>query len=312
MDVLGSGSRADEPIALRVLGIDVPDSLLARWSFWLAPALQPFFVANPASVHAPGSAAALTAESRDTFKVWKIGSATPALWLDENSFASLTEASRKDLVRQQVAIGRGGVPTVRTWADLLDPALLRAQAGGHRFVWWPWLVGKNPGAILDRVILKSPGGDQDDQLPSRHTEVPPATWSACRDVLPGIRTLAGTFPMGSGPNCFGTVMAATGVLNTANEWMQREPFEGWLAACARRGGDDNEPGTVLVWRDRDGVAVHAAVTLGSGWGLQKASQEWWTPRCILSVGAIIRSNRVRGWRLERHRISRTSDMEVGR
>jgi hypothetical protein len=57
-------------------------------------------------------------------------------------------------------------------------------------------------AALERFVV-------DDGGPaSRHAELPDAVWAA---TLPAARALAGTYPHGSGPNCFGTVMAATGM-----------------------------------------------------------------------------------------------------
>ncbi|WP_235514564.1 hypothetical protein [Deinococcus sp. Leaf326] len=59
-----------------------------------------------------------------------------------------------------------------------------------------------------------------------------------------------------------------------------------------------------MWRTSDGLAQHAAVTLGGGWAFQKASQSWVTPRVVLPVGQLRRGMRTPGWRLERHTLSR--------
>lgn len=86
--------------------------------------------------------------------------------------------------------------------------------------------------------------------------------------------------------------------------MLQAPFLEWLAgACRRSGGGDDEPGTVLVWRDGNNLPVHAAVTIGDGWALEKASGEWWTPRAVRSTKDVIRAARAAGQRLERHRIT---------
>ena len=82
--------------------------------------------------------------------------------------------------------------------------------------------------------------------------------------------------------------------------MLQEPFETWLRESSRTGGDDSQPGTVLVWRDAEGVAQHAAVTLGGGWGLHKPSQCWWTPRTVLTVRDLVRSSRSPGLRIHRY------------
>ena len=59
---------------------------------------------------------------------------------------------------------------------------------------------------------------------------------------------------------------------------------------------------MLLWRSGDGLAQHAAVTLGGGWALHKAAQTWWTPRVVRSTPALIRASRSAGWRLWRRHL----------
>ncbi|WP_221632412.1 hypothetical protein [Oryzihumus leptocrescens] len=94
-------------------------------------------------------------------------------------------------------------------------------------------------------------------------------------------------------------MAASGVSDAATQWMQREPFEEWLAARTRPGGRDDRPGTVLVWRSAEGLVQHAAVTLGDGWALHKPSQGWMSPVKVLTVAEVLLSARCPGRRLTR-------------
>lgn len=119
----------------------------------------------------------------------------------------------------------------------------------------------------------------------------------------GAPRLAGTFPAGSGPNCFGTTMYGAGVRGAEREWMLIEPFNDWLHRNYVRGGTDDDAGTVLLWRDTDtGTPWHSALTLGDGWAFEKQSQCWWSPRYVASVDAIKRVSRGRGLRLERWRL----------
>lgn len=119
----------------------------------------------------------------------------------------------------------------------------------------------------------------------------------------GAPSLAGTFPIGSGPNCFGTTMAGAGVPNAENEWVTLEPFNDWLRGACKRGGRDHEPGTVLLWRDTsNGQPWHSALTIGDGWAFEKASQCWWSPRYVATVADIKRVSRDVGLRLERWRL----------
>ena len=284
-----------------VLGVDVDTDLLRSWQGWLAPDVQPFFVES-LRPWPKTDAGHLSPELRDTYKVWKLDRSLKTLWLDEDTFFAMSRSERAALVQSQVRCGRGAVPAVRGWSDLLDPATLQSQAGGYRFVWWPSLLAGNVNS--DDIVARAVTTDGNCP-PSRHREVTNETWGGCAEVVPAARSLAVTFPPSSGPNCFGTVMGAAGVHGAADEWMLQQPFLDWLgSSCrpARRNDSDDDAGTVLVWRNREGLPVHAAVTIGDRWAFEKPAQAWSAPRVVLTVKDLIRVNRCPGQRLERHRI----------
>jgi hypothetical protein len=177
-------------------------------------------------------------------------------------------------------------------ARRLPARVRRSQPAPHR---WPnSIIGREVETVV-RFVEKG-------RRRSRHGDVPAATWDAVANVLPNARSLAGTFPQRSGPNCFAAVMAACGVDGVHDVWMLREPFEDWLATHTAKGGHDHEPGTVLVWRRADGTAQHAAVTIGDGWALHKPSQGWMSPTKILTLNDVMYSARARGQYLHRRHL----------
>lgn len=275
---------------MRVLGCDVSAELLSRWVEWFAPGNQPFLVDKTFPGAVPVD---LSDELRDSYELYGNYGGSGLLWLDEEAFAAMPRPRRAALVRDQVERRRGLLPTVRRWPALGDAP--RGQADGHRFVWWPSLLEVHAVEVLSAFI-------NDGRRTSRHDQVAESTWSAASELLPEARRLAGCFPSGSGPNCFGTVMAATGEPGAAEVWMQREPFEAWLSGQCRPGGQDCSVGTVLVWRSADGAVQHAAVTLGDGWALHKPSQGWMSPTKVLAVRDAIASARARGLRLQRYQL----------
>jgi hypothetical protein len=279
---------------IEALGIEVPPDLLRRWVSWLAPDRQPFFLteAEADSWSLATDDAQPDQQLRDTYQVYGLPKGLRTAWLDEATFSSLPRATRAGLVRAQFVHHRDAVPAVKAWAALVGPEV-RQQADGHRFVWWPSL-------LQDRATLVLPALIGEYFQPSDHSSVAASTWERAAGLLPRARELSGTFPVGSGPNCFGTVMAAAGVEGAAEIWMQRQPFEDWLSTSTKSGGRDDVPGTVLVWRDRDRLVQHAAVSLGDGWLLHKPSQSWMSPRKVRPVKAAVQSLRTPGWRLERH------------
>jgi hypothetical protein len=278
---------------VRVLGIDVPPELADRWRRYLAPEVQPFFEDVPdGEVATPGPP--LPHDLRCTYTAWRIRRPTTVRWLDEPSFLALPRPERARLVRHQVEVGRGAVPTVRRWQDRFGARRLREQADGHRFVWWPSILDEDPEPPLrDRI--------EDGQLPSRHLEVSERTWRRCRDVVPGARAIAGGFPAGSGPNCFGATLLASGH-PCAEGRAVPDDIESFVRSSCTPGGRDGDPGTVLLWRDRDGRPFHSATTIGDGWAVEKPAETWWTPTIVADVAQLIRINRSVGLRLERHRI----------
>ncbi|WP_309572750.1 hypothetical protein [Deinococcus sp.] len=272
-----------------VLNIPVPSELFQCWRDWLAPARQPFFLTGAEADRlgletVPRTSVTFMPEDRDTFTDWNVeAEAGQMAWLTLEDVDALPAGMRRELLRVQVRHGRGNVPLGRHFADLL-PGL-----PAPRFL---WRRGHLTDAVLARLV--SQGGRA-----CQRRDVPEAVWTRSVGILPGARALAGTFPAGSAGNCFGTAMGAAGVAGAADEWMQREPFEAFLRERTVPGGVDDRPGTVLVWRSADGLAQHAAVTLGGGWVLHKPAQTWWTPRVVLPVRDVKAVSRMLGWRLER-------------
>ncbi len=278
-----------------VLGIPATDDILEAWSRWFAPPEQPFLVAEWQS-DVGERRSSISPELRDTFALYNEEQALRhTVWLSEREFAAFPPAFRRRLVREQVERGRDAVPTVGGWEDLAGPAAAM-QAGGRRFVWWPSLLRPDPLRVLGPYI-------EEGRLPSRHAEVPTGVWRDAERLLPLATDLASHFPTQSGPNCFGTVMAAAGIAGAEDVWMQREPFEQWLAANTNAGGRDNDIGTVLVWRSPDRPVQHAAVTLGGGFALHKPSQGWMSPTKVLTVDEVKASARAVGRRLNRYRLT---------
>jgi hypothetical protein len=282
---------------VQVLGIEVSGDLLSRWAEWFAPARQPFLVdvGGPfARLGQEVAPAELPMEAQDTFGVWSLPEGVACRVLDVDEFRALPRETRAALVRSQHRLGRWQVPSVRAWPSLRRLGTVE-QGDGHRFVWWPPLLEGNEVEALVPFV-------EEGVRPSRHRDVPEHVWAGCATLLPAARSMGGTFPLSSGPNCFGTVMGAAGVSGASATWMQREPFEEWLADATVPGGRDDEPGTVLVWRSPEGLVQHAAVTLGEGWALHKPSQGWVSPVQVLTVDEVKRASKQPGRRLHRHAV----------
>ncbi len=247
-----------------VLGIRVTDAQVDRWRGWAMPAVQPFLVseAEALSLRRVARSRRLSPEWRDTFELYATGDDGRIVWLDRDGSRRLSEQT------------------------------LTAQPTTHRW----------PTASVDYDRKRAISFVKRAVHPADHSPPSDAVWRRAADVLPDARRLAGRFPRGSGPNCFGLVMAAAGVADAEGEWMQREPFERFLRERTIPGGNDLLPGTVFVWRDGEGRVAHAGVTLGDDFYLHKASQGWMTPAIVLSVRDGIIAARTPGQHIERHTI----------
>lgn len=281
---------------MRVLNIEVPALMVDRWRDHLAAERQPFFLTDALADRSalghlprvPRSTVELSAEERDTYCAWRVSPHLDrVVWVERIWWDDQPAATRRRLLTQQAHHRRGNVPTSHAFTDLL-PDLPPGR------IWWHREQLTEP--VLARSVVE-------DQLPSRHEGVSAAVWRTASRVLPDARRLAGTFPAGSGSNCFGTVMAAAGVADAEDTWMQREPFEQFLAQRSRPGGNDGQPGTLLIWRTPSGEVEHAAVTLGDGWALHKPAQTWWSARVVVPVRELITWWRTPGQRLRRRRLS---------
>ena len=246
-----------------VLGIEVSGELLDRWLGWFAPPVQPFVI--PVDL-------------------------ADSLGLDDDR-SRLTPELRDTFCIYGVD-SSALVWMSQAEARRLPTSVRRSQPVGH--CWPSSIAGREIETVIKYV--------QEGRRTSRHGDVAPGTWGAIAATLPNALSIAGTFPRRSGPNCFGAVMAACGVEGAEDVWMLREPFEDWLAGHTAKGGHDDEPGTVLVWRSVDGAAQHAAVTLGDGWALHKPSQGWMSPTKILALRDMKYSARVRGRHLHRRHL----------
>ena len=262
-----------------MLGIEVSQSLLERWREWFGPHHQPFRTDRLADDAPSGRRLEPSAEVRDTFHMYS----GTWVWLEEVEFVPLPLKVRRALLFRREAPGRLGRLTSST------RRLVDSDRTDSRIVWWPSRLHRvGDGPVLNYV--------EEGVRPRRHREVDSTVWST-RRLLPGAVDLAGTFASASGPNCFGTVMAAAGVPGAESEWKLKEPFEKWLtqhAAPIRGTARDHTPGVVLVWRDAEGLAAHAAVTVGNGYALSKPSQAWCSPRLVWTVRETINASRYCG------------------
>lgn len=269
--------------SVRVLGVDVDEDLLSRWRAWFAPGVQPFRVdrlhprvatllpPTAARAAAPTGPPAVSDEVRDAFGVH----AGTWAWFDEEGFDALHGDVRRALMAER-----------------------RRSQDGRPLPPWP----SAPAEHIDRLLVEwlSLG-----VRPSLHLGVGRDVWVRVARRLPVARALSGTYPSSSGPNSFGTVIAAAGD-TLADHVVHDDTFAAWLAANTRpvRGTlRDADPGVVLVWTHA-GRPTHAAVTIGGGWALHKPSDAWFSARTVRTVSEVVATLRRPGTRLVRRLIER--------
>ena len=258
----------------QVLGISVDGDLIERWRGWFAPPLQPFRTDTlPPQIAAavPSRRLEPTPEWTDTFFMYR-GTWT---WFDEEEFDALGPSLRRSLLASRRRSVRPKLMPV--WPSEL------ARTGDDPMLRWV-----ASGAVR----------------PSRHEEVPVTVWRHAQTVLPDAERLAGTFALsGSGANCFGTVMAATG-RDVSDVQIGPDVFQRWLDEHAEPINGtkyDHDAGVVFAWTEH-GKLAHATVTIGDAWMLAKPSQSWSSPRLVNTVRDIVNSWRYPDTNLSRYRL----------
>lgn len=260
-----------------VLGIGVDEVLVEQWRDWFAPLVQPFrtdLLPPEVAAAVPVKEAMSTPEWQDTYSMYS-GTWT---WLSEAEFIALRPSLRRSLL----AVRR------RTMRPKAMPA-------------WPSELIRSGDELMYRWI------ESGTVRPSQHQEVPDSVWRRAEAVLPDAERLGGSFPAAdaSRANCFGTVLAATG-LDVASVLIGPDRFQDWLDECTdpiTGTSCDDEPGIVFAWTEH-GKLAHATVSIGDGWMLGKGSQAWSSPRFVHTVRNFVDSWRYPTTRLSRHRIRR--------
>ena len=260
-----------------VLGISVDEALVELWRTWFAPPVQPFrmdLLPPEVAAAVPTRVVEPIPEWEDTFFMYS-GAWT---WLSEEEFNALRPRLRRSLL----AVRR------RTVRPKSMPA-------------WPSELARAGDELMFRWIQSG------TVRPSQHEDVPSPVWSRSQAVLPAAEGLAGTFPIAGGTraNCFGAVMAATG-LDVSDVQIGPDKFQDWLdkhteGISGTR--SDDEPGIVFAWTEH-GKLAHATVSIGGGWMFGKGSQAWSSPRSIRTVRSVVNSWVYPTARLSRYRICR--------
>ena len=278
-----------------VLGIPVSAPLIRAWEGHFAPAVQPFYLSDEFAArlaHLPLwkrdelHPVHLPLGVRDTLNLHDVTpEASWALLLDEHGFLALPPHTRTELLEAQLGFRRGGVEC--------DPLTQELS------VWWPgpWKA-LTPDARWTHLKTFLEQG----RLPCRRRELTPAHRQQLRGRFPELLPLMGTFAADSGPNCFGSVMAACGVPGVSGLWMHSPPFMRWLERAAVPSDDLGACGTVLIWRDASGQVQHAALALGHGWLFHKEAQAWFSPRQVVRQQEALERWRHEGWTVSGYRL----------
>lgn len=240
---------------------------------------------------------------RDSYQTYAVRQdAEWVAFLPAAQFQTLPLETQQALLVAQGQLGRGQVYEWEQLAPLLHDDLRQRWASHRRFV-------TDAGALLalDAVSWRElPAAVRElwlAQFVSRQqAPYPTLHWEDIRWRRPPpraatLRWLANRFPIGSGPNCFATALAAVttdlvAARVTSALWLHPEPFLRGLAAHGFR-TSDRDPSdislsdAVLVWRDAAGHAQHACYVIGQGVALNKNAQVWYAPRHLARVGDIL-------------------------
>ena len=291
-----------------LFGCTISQELIAQWSQLLVCEPSPFFIED--DIELPEETLILSrkafsevgfdASFRDSYATYHVSSdANRVAFLSSAEFDSLRPESQQALLTMQCKMNRGQVYSWEKVAPFLGGCIEQAETRsvrieGKKFLvldtkiwqllqknmqqaWLIYFVGEDHPAVCLSPTLSE------------------ADWAEI--PYSSIRTLAGTFPIRSGANCFSTTLAAITqdpdtAITIADFWLHQEPF---LKGLERRGYEQTKEklqpdarDLVLVWNNQEGNAQHACYLIGNELVLNKNSQSWFSPRQILKLVTVLK------------------------
>ena len=281
------------------LGLPLPDATLEMWTRHFCFELEPLLIGAALQAALEPHALVMTRgefdawsrsqplEYGDAYQPWNAHGEFVAL-LTPTEFSLLEPSLQSALNAAQVSAKRGlifpleiargfGVSQRFLERDASGKSLLLrrdawdALPESSKFDWLEWHVTQDGNDCLSPALLENPASGRALEL-------------------------VGWLPH-SGPNCFATALSygepnLARAANIARLWLQAGTFERELHA---RGLVERpltaalEPDAVIVWRNADGAAAHACVSLGDGLVLNKNAQGWYAPRQILTLETVLES-----------------------
>ncbi len=214
-------------------------------------------------------------EYLDAYAPWSVPArAQHVALLEPDDISMLNPSTRMALNRAQIEFNRGSVYPLKMARDFAIPTEFLER-----------------DTIDDQFLLRF---DAWHALP----EAAQFDWLQCYVNSDGLTSLESRHPLigfsaNSGPNCFATTLAAiepnqTEALKVAQTWLHQPKFLQKLEnlnynAPQPYDGSPLPPRAVLLFKDSNGLIVHAAAHLENNLMLNKDAQSWHRPRQVLKL-----------------------------
>ncbi|WP_421385061.1 hypothetical protein ACOJQI_09930 [Bacillus salacetis] len=293
---------------IKVNGYVLPNETLIEWKQRLVPAYDIFFFKNQPDFMACKEIKADTRLSfslndKTSFTTWAISNeAKYYISISNEEFMELTEEQKKQIIKEQWKMGRGLILTEENLITLL-PTETREVLEILEYSSYEDKEQNGKVYMIQKFLWDMLSNETRTQFLSNYAKM----WtdetalfdqlsendqSLIRKEFRTLSTFIDTFSSKNGPNCLAAAAAAlTGDISVIGEWMKPERFYSLMEDNQYRkiNRTNLKKLDVLVWKNKQGQAVHASTLLNSKYCFNKHGQTMFNPWQVLKVEDVMES-----------------------
>jgi hypothetical protein len=304
----------------QINGYVLSDETLKEWKERFVPEYDIlFFISRPDFLDTKKLTAdtlrSFSLDEKTSFATWAISSEAKHYTIMSNdAFLELTAKQKEHIIKEQWKLGRGMVlseddlitllPKERKEAlEILERSSYKDNDQNtkvyliQKFLWDSLSAETQTQFLVNYAAMWIDETALFVQL-SEHSQ---------KQFSGEYQTLASffdTFPSRNGPNCLAAAAAAfTQDIGFIEEWMHPERFSELLEdnRYIRVNTEELEKLDVLVWKNQQEQAVHAAILLNNKYCFNKHGQTMYNPWQVLTVTDVIDSWSRKGFQMEIYR-----------
>jgi hypothetical protein len=293
---------------IQLNGYVLLNETLEEWKKRFVPAHDIFFFADEpeflnCSELTANTPLSFSLDEKTAFATWAIcNEAKYYTTLSNEAFLKLTDEQKKHIIKEQWELGRGLVLSEEDVKTLIPDGMEEAfgileqtsyfdeRLNAKVFMIQNFIWESLSPHIQSQFILNYAALWTDER--AAFNEINDYSRNEIRNEYQNLSAFFETFSSKNGPNCLAAAAAAFNEdISVIREWMHPERFFEILRnnQYIKINTEELEKQDVLVWKDKEGQAVHAATLLNSRYCFNKHGQTMFNPWQVLAVQDVIDS-----------------------